>query len=170
VQVDGAQQAAHRRAEDEAQAEHRAQHAEALGALFRRADVSHVGVGHRRIGLHAAAHQAHRDQHPQLRGQRGGEEVDGQPAKAQQQHRPATEAVRQRAEDGRAKEIGDAEGEADDAQPEGLIRLRAGEAAHQRRQHRHDDADRHHVDQHRDHDEAHAGGTWACSRRTHKDP
>ena len=36
LQIDRAQQAAHHRPDDEAQAEHRAQHAEALGALFGR--------------------------------------------------------------------------------------------------------------------------------------
>ena len=107
------------------------------------------------VRLHRAAHQAHRDQHPQRGRQRGDEEAERQAAEAEQQHRPAAVAVGQRAEDRRAEEVGDAEGERHHAVPERLVGLRAGEAADQRRQHRNDQADRHHVDQHRQHDERH---------------
>jgi hypothetical protein len=159
VHVDGAQQPAQRGADDEAQPEHGTQHAKALGAFLGCADVGHVGIGHRGVGLHGPAHQPHRHQHPQRGGQRGGKEVERQAAEAQQQHRPAAVMVGQCAQDGRAEEVGDGEGKAHHAQPEGMVGLAAGEAAHQRRQHGHDDADRHHVDQHGHHDEAHASGT-----------
>jgi hypothetical protein len=41
--------------------------------------------------------------------------------KAQQQHRPAAEAVGQRGQHRRAEEVGDGEGDGDRAIPEGLV-------------------------------------------------
>ena len=81
-------------------------------AVLGRRDVGDVGVGDRDVGLHRAAEQAHGDQHPQRGGQRGDEEAERQAAEAEQQHRPAAVAVGQRAEERRAEEVGDAEGEA----------------------------------------------------------
>ena len=172
AQVDRAEQPAHDRAEDEAEAEHGAEQSEALGAVFGRRDVGDVGVGDRRVRLHRAAEQAHDDQHPERRRHRGDEEAERERAEADQQHRPAAEAVGQRAEDRRRDEVGDAEGERHRAVPPRLVGLRRREAADQRRQHRHDQADRHHVDQHRDHDERHrrlapAGVAGGCGGRWH---
>jgi len=158
MQVDGTKHATHHRAEDEAHAEGRAQHAEALGALLGRGDVGDIGIGHGDIGLHGATDQADGDQHPQ-RGSHGrDEEAEHQAGEAQQQHRAAAMVIRQRAKDGRGQEVGKAEGEGHRAVPERMIGLVGREGAHQRRQHRDDQADRDHVDQHRHHDEAHAGG------------
>ena len=57
-----------------------------------------VGVGHRHVALHRAGEEAHRHQHPQRRGRCGDEEAQRQAADAQQQHRPAAEAIGERQE------------------------------------------------------------------------
>jgi len=165
VQVDGPQQPAHDRTEDEAHAEHRAQHPEALAALLGGADVGDIGLRDGRVGLQRATHEAHCHQHPQRRGQPRDEEAQRQPGEAEQQHRPAAVAVGQRPQHRRADEVGHAEGEGHHAVPEGLVGLRAGELAHQWRQHRDDQADGDHVDQHGDHDEGHRSGAALRPRR-----
>ena len=87
----------------------------------------------------------------------GDEEAERQAAEAHQQHRATAKAVGQAADDGGAEEVGDAEGEGNDAEPHRLLGRRGGEAANQVRQHRDDQADRDHVDQHGQHDEGHRG-------------
>ena len=87
-QIHRAEQAADDRSHDEADAEHRAQHAESFRAQLRGRDVSDVRVTHRRIGLHHAAHQSRDNQHPECRRERRGEKRDGQSAEAEQQHWP----------------------------------------------------------------------------------
>jgi hypothetical protein len=159
VQVDVAQQAAHHRAQDEAQAKGRAQLPVALRPLLGRRDVGHVGVGDGDVGLHRAAEQPHDDQHPQRRGHGRDEEAQRQAGEADQQHAAAAEAVGQAAQDGRGEEVGDAEGEGHRQLRQRVPRRRGREGAHQRRQHRNDEADGDHVDQHGQQDEAHARGT-----------
>jgi hypothetical protein len=58
AQVDAPKQPAHHGAENEADAEHRAQQTETACTLFGRRDVGHVSTGHGRIGLHGTAHHA----------------------------------------------------------------------------------------------------------------
>mmetsp|Transcript_26318 Transcript_26318/g.62508 ORF Transcript_26318/g.62508 Transcript_26318/m.62508 type:complete len:499 (-) Transcript_26318:2047-3543(-) len=159
--IDVPQQAADHGAEHETQAEHRTQLAEALGPVLRCGDVGHIGVGDGNIGLHRAGEQPHHHQHPQCRRRGGDEEAQRQPGKADQQHRAAAEAVRQRTQHRRAEEVGHAEGQRQHQETQCLLVVALGEQADDVWQHRHDQADADHVDQHRNHDEAHTGGALA---------
>jgi len=160
MNADGAEQPADDRPENETDAEHRAQHAEALGPMLGLGDVGDIGIGDRGIGLHQTAHQTGCDQHGDRGGHCGRKKVQGQAAKAEQQHRSAPEAVGQRAQDRRAKKVGRSERKRHDAQPVSLVGRTLGETADEAWQHRHDDADRDHVDQDREHDEAHGRRAW----------
>ena len=75
------------------------------------------------------------------------------PVMGEQHHRPATEAVRQRPEQGRARELHHAVDRGHHAVPVGLRVSSDGEFADQRRQHRDDEAEAEHVEQHADEDE-----------------
>ena len=163
MQIDAAEVATHRRPESEAQAEHRAHEAEAARAVLRRGDVGNIGIGHRRIRLHGPAEQAHHNQHPHRGGKPGDDEAQRQAREAEQEDGPPPEFIGQGAEDGRRDEIGHTERQRHRAEPEGLFGRRAGEGADEHRQHRHDEADRDHVDKDGQHDEGHRG--CAAARR-----
>jgi hypothetical protein len=112
-------------------------------------------------GQHAADEQ----QRQRLR-HRHQDEVQAQAQVRQQDHRPAAEAVRQRALDRRAHELHDHEHRGEDA-----VRLRrqrhvaAVEAGDQVRQHRDDHPEGQDVQQHGDEDEGERGAAHGLQRR-----
>ena len=90
---DVAQNAAEHRPDDEADAEHGMEQAEALGALLFGGDVGDVGRGDGHVGAGETGDRPTDDEHPEL-GREGHEEiVDGGARQRDQQHRPAAEAV-----------------------------------------------------------------------------
>ena len=157
-QVDLAQHAADQRADDEAEAERRAEHAVAPGALRRLGDVGDVGVGGGEAGRGDRRDDAPHEQ-PRSVGASGHEhEVQAQPQAREQDHRAAAEPVRQRALDRRGDELDQREHGAERADPVGRGRgVAAGQLLDQVRQHRNDHAERQHVDQDRDEDEDERG-------------
>jgi hypothetical protein len=104
-QVDGAQHAAQRRADDEAEAPDRAEQTEARGPLLRRGHVGDVGGRHRKAGGGEARQHAADEQPRQVRRERHQQVVEPKAEDRGDQHRPAAEPVRQGAHDRRAEEL-----------------------------------------------------------------
>ena len=102
-----------------------------------------------------AAHE----QPPQVRRQRHQDVVEPEPEIRDQDHRPAAEAIRQRADARREQELHQRPDGAEQAVDFGGARgVAAEEVDHQLGQHRNDDAERQHVEQHGDEDEGEGGG------------
>ena len=119
-------------------------------------DVGHVSVGNRDIGLHGALNRRTATSIHSAEASAVTKKLTARPSKAHQQHGPAAGIGRAR-QDGRTKEVSRARrGHCQEA--EGLLVIAAREQADDVRQHGHHDADRDHVNQHRDHDEAHTSG------------
>jgi hypothetical protein len=143
-----AEDAAERRAEDEADAEGGADQPEALGAVLGRGD-----VGERR-GRRAERRAEHAGDQPpeEQQSERMGEPhqhiVDGEASERQQQHRPAAEAIAEIAGERPAQELHQ---RIDDRQPpthadrRGQVEL--ADLHDEARQHRDDDAEADRVDQ-----------------------
>ncbi len=158
TQPDAAQPTADQRAGDKADAEGGTEHAECAGAFVRWGDVGDVGIGGGEAGrAHAGDHPC-QQQHRQAVGNGHQDEVQAQAKAREQDHRPATEAVGERALQRRADELDGSEQEAEPADPAGGHDVvAAGEVAHQIRQYRNDDPEGQHVDQDGDEDEDQRG-------------
>jgi hypothetical protein len=171
AQVDAAEPAAEHRADDEAQAERRADQAERLRALVRRGDVGDVGIGGGEAGRGDRRDDPADEQPRQRRRQRHEDEVQAQPEARQQDHRAPAVAVGQRALDRRGHELDRREHGAEDPDPvRGADDVAADHLFDQVRQHRDDQAEREDVDQDGDEDEGQRGlaravGDWI----THED-
>ncbi|MCW0450286.1 hypothetical protein NB705_003566 [Xanthomonas sacchari] len=158
AQVQAAEPAAQQRTDHETNAERGADDAVGLGALVGRGDVGDVGVGRGEAGRKHAGDHACQQQHRQALRQRHHHEVHAQPQARGQDHRAPAVAVGQCALQRRADELQGGEQEAEPADPAGRgSEVPAGEAAHQRGQHRDDDAEGQHVDQQGDEDEGDRG-------------
>ena len=150
--------AADRRPEHEAGAERDAEHAEQRRALVRLGDVGDIGIAGRDAGGANAGDDPPDEQPGQRRRQRHQDVVEAEPEIRQQDHRPPSEAIRQRAVDRREQELHQRPGGAEQAEIVGAAdRVAADEIEHELRQHRDDDADRQHVEQHGDEDEGEGG-------------
>ena len=98
------------------------------------------------------------EQPPQVRRQRHQDVVETEPEIRQQDHRPPAETIGQHAVDRREHELHQRPGGAEQAETVGGARgVAAEEIDHQPRQHRNDDAERQHVEQHGDEDEDEGG-------------
>ena len=98
-QVRLAEQPAERRSGDEAETEGDADQAEVRRALLGRTDVGDVGAGRREGRAKHAGDDAAQHEPPDRRRQAEQDVVEAQPGQRQQNHRPPSEAVRQRAQD-----------------------------------------------------------------------
>lgn len=76
-----------------------------LGALVRRGDAGDVGGGDGHIGAGDAGHCTPYDEDPTERSERHDEIIKQRAGQRQQQDRPATETIAQRAENGREDEL-----------------------------------------------------------------
>ena len=160
--VDVAEHAADQRADDEAQAERRADHAEALRAFFRRSDVGDVGIRSREAGRGRRRDDPADEQPRQVGRQRHEHEVQAEPQAGDQDHRAPAIAIGESALDRRTEELHQRERERERTGP---VRRGGGvatdELLHQVRQHRDDHPECQHVDQHGDEDEDQRG--LACA-------
>ena len=101
------------------------------------------------------------EQPPDIRRERHQHVVEAEPEIGNEDHRPPAETVRQRAVDRRTHELHQRPGGAEQAEIIGGARGVAGEEVdHEPRQHRNDDAERQHVEQHGDEDEDESGATF----------
>ncbi len=163
--IDAAKQTADGGAEDEAGAERRADQAEGLRALLRRGHVGDIGERGRNARRRDAGDHPADKQPAERRRKRHQHVVEGQAEVRHQDDRPASEPVRQRAEQRREDELHQRPDRAEQPEPSGGGgRIVVEEALHQLRQHRNDDAERHHVEQHGDEDEAEGGAAGRCGR------
>ena len=135
-----------------------------FGALLRRRHVGDVGEAGREARRRDAGNDA-ADEQPRERGrERHQDVVEAEPETRHQDHRPAAEAVGQRAEQRREQELHQRPGGAEQAEHFGRARrVATHEAENEARQHRNDDAERQHVEQHGDEDEHERRAAW-CGR------
>ncbi|MFO1402576.1 MAG: hypothetical protein U1F30_15410 [Steroidobacteraceae bacterium] len=157
-----AEPAAERRPDDEADAEGRAEQAVGPRPLGRRGDVADVGRGGRHAGRGDARDDPAEEQPGDGRRQRHDDVVDAEAEIGEQDHRAAAVAVREQAEERRAAELHQRPGGAEQAEVvRGARDVAAGELRDQPRQHRDHDAEREHVQQRGDEDEAERGALRA---------
>ncbi len=151
--VDAAEQATDCRPDHEAEAECRAEHAEAGSALLRRCDVGDVRVGGGDAGRGDAADDASEEEQRQRLRQRHEDVVETEAEIRQQDHPASAEAIRQCAQQRRRQELHQGEDGNEPAVHRRAFRRVREEAGDQRRQHRDDQADRQDIQRHRDEDE-----------------
>ena len=149
-----AEQAADGGADDEAEPEGRAHHAEDLGAVLRLGDVGEEGIGGG-VGRTADAGEDAADEEPDHVGREARQQiVDREAEDREQQHRAAAHGVRQVADGGAEQELHAAIGEEQPAAPDrGAGEVGPAHLLDEARQHRHDQAEAHHVEEHGDEDE-----------------
>jgi hypothetical protein len=127
-------------------------------ALLGRRHVGDIGVGGGDARRADAGDYASDEQPPQVRRERHQDEVEPEPEVGEQDQRPAPVAIGEHAVQRREQELHQRSNRAEDSVDLGCTRVVAGEEIdHQLGQHRHDDADRQHVEQHRDEDEDESG-------------
>jgi len=161
ARIDAAGEAAERGAEHEAHPEGDTQQTEARRALLGRRDVGHIGVGGGDARRGDAGDHAPDEQPPQVWRERHQDVVEPEPEIGEQDQRPAPEAVGQHAMQRREQELHQRRDRAEDAIDLGRARIVAGEEVdHQLGQDGHDDAQRQHVEQHRDEHENEGGAPW----------
>ena len=146
--------AAERRADDEAKAERHTDQPEIGGAALGRRDIGDIGISGREGRAGDPRHQPRRDQPGQRRRKAHGDIVEAIGQQAGEQHRPPSEAIGQSADHRAGDELGDGVEEHHPAadQRRGVERL-AGQRDDQTGQHRDDDPEANGVDQHRHEDE-----------------
>ncbi len=154
ARIEAAQQAADRRAQNEAQAKAHADDAERLGALVGRGDVGDVGEGGGDGGRGDAGDEAADQQQRERRRDRHEDVVEPHAQAGDQDDRPAAVAVGQRAQKRRAEELHQAPGRGEHAEHLGGTRgVAVHEAEHDGRQDREHDPQRQAVERHRAEDE-----------------
>ena len=148
------QEAAERRADDEAEAEHRAHHSEVPGPALRRADVGHVGVRRSERGARHPRDRAPEEEPAQSRGGAHDEVIHAEGADGVEQHGAASKAVGEIAEDRGAEELHRG---IEERQPAPVDRRAAhagpGDADEEGRQHRDDEPEPDRVEEQGDRDE-----------------
>ncbi len=159
ARVDAAQHAAESWPEGEAQPEPGADHAEGGRSLLLRSDVGDVGERGRDTRRGDARDHAPDEEPGEVRGKRHEEVVQPQAEAGDEDHRPAAEAVRDRAQERHEHELHQPPRRAEDAVDRGRARrVAALEALHELGQHRDHDAHGDHVHHHEDEDEDERGG------------
>jgi hypothetical protein len=115
------------RAEDEADAERRAEHAEQSGSLLLWRDVGDRGLGHEQAAARCPIHDPAEEQHPQRTCSAGDEAADRRTDQPDDDDRLATDPIRQPAEQRRTHQLGErvggeqqTNGEAGCAEPFGI--------------------------------------------------
>ena len=102
-----AEQSAENRPDDEADAKHGVEQAEATGSLVLGRNVGDVGRRHGDIGAGQASNGAAEQQHPKLRRERHDDIIDRRARQGNEQHGTPAEVVAQSAEHGREDELHD---------------------------------------------------------------